>query len=137
MSRVMAIDYGSKRVGLAVTDPMQIVANTLTTVDTKDIINFLKHYVSREDVACFVVGKPLRLDGSDTHATQSAEKFVALLHTTFPQIRVEQVDERFTSLMASRVLVEMGLKKSDRQKKTNLDQVSAAIILQTWMEMRK
>ncbi len=137
MGRILAIDYGTKRVGLAVTDPLQLIANTLTTLEEKKVIAYLKEYVQREEVSEFVLGKPSRMDGSDTHASQPAEKFLILLRQTFPLIPVVQVDERFTSLMAQRTLIEMGMKKKDRQKKENLDQVSAAIILQTYMEMKK
>jgi len=136
LPRIVAIDYGLKRVGLAVTDPMQIIANTLTTVNEKEIIPFLKDYFSKEEVSEIVVGKPQRMDGSDTHASQPVEKFVALLRQTFPSIPVVQVDERFTSLMAQRTMIEMGMKKKDRREKGNVDQISAAIILQTWLEMK-
>lgn len=136
MGRILAIDYGTKRTGLAVTDPLQLIANTLTTVETKTLVDFLKGYLLREDVETIVVGKPTRLDGTDTHATQAVEKFVNSLRQIFPLIKVEQVDERFTSAIAQRTLLEMGLKKKDRQKKENIDQVSAAIILQTYLEMK-
>ncbi len=136
MPRILAIDYGTKRTGLAVTDPLQLIANTLTTVETKTLVEFLKNYVAKEDVETIVVGKPSRLDGTDTHATQAAEKFVSSLRQIFPLIKIEQVDERFTSAIAQRTLLEMGLKKKDRQKKENIDQVSAALILQTYLEMK-
>lgn len=122
--------------GIAVTDPMQIVANPLTTVHSKDVIQFLKDYIAKEEVEVFVVGKPSRLDGSDTDATKHVEIFVNSLVKNFPQIPVERVDERFTSLIAKRSLVEIGMKKKDRQNKENLDQVSAALILQSYMEMK-
>lgn len=137
MPRILAIDYGTRRVGLAVTDPMQLVANTLTTLAEKEVLAFLKKYVAEEDVVTLVVGKPSRMDGSDTHASLPVEKFVALLRQTFPHIPVQQVDERFTSRMAQQSLLDMGMKKKDRQNKGNVDQVSAAIILQTWMEMNR
>ena len=136
MGRILAIDYGTKRVGLAVTDSLQLIANALTTVEEKQVIAYLKAYFVKEEVTTIVLGKPSRMDGSDTHATQPVEKFLLLLRQTFPTIPVVQVDERFTSLMAQRTLVDMGMKKKDRQKKENLDQVSAAIILQTYLEMK-
>jgi len=136
MGRILAIDYGTKRVGLAVTDSLQLIANALTTVEEKQVIAYLKAYFVKEEVTTIVLGKPSRMDGSDTHASQPVEKFLLLLRQTFPTIPVVQVDERFTSLMAQRTLVDMGMKKKDRQKKENLDQVSAAIILQTYLEMK-
>ena len=136
MGRVLAIDYGTKRVGLAVTDPLQLIANTLTTVEEKQVIGYLKEYFAKEDVSTIVLGKPSRMDGSETHASQPVEKFLLLLRQTFPTIPVVQIDERFTSLIAKRTLVDMGMKKKDRQNKENLDQVSAAIILQTYLEMK-
>lgn len=133
MPRILAIDYGTKRVGLAVTDPMQIIASSLGTVHSKDVIQFLKDYTIKEEVSCFVVGKPTRHNGDDTDATPHIEKFISLLGKTFPNIKIERADERFTSVIARRSLTEMGLKKKDREKKENVDQVSAVLILQTYM----
>lgn len=135
MPRILALDYGTLRVGLAVTDPMQLVANTLTTLEEKEVIPFLKKYIPEEQVVALVVGKPMRMDGRETHASQPVEKFVALLRQTFPHTPVHLVDERFTSRMAQQSLLAMGMKKKDRQKKEHIDQVSAAIILQTWLDM--
>jgi putative Holliday junction resolvase len=137
MPRILAIDYGTKRIGIAVTDPLKIVANTLTTVETKNAIEFLKNYMATEAVETIVVGKPMRLDGSDTHATLPTEKFVSLLRQTFPQVQVVKVDERFTSAIAQRAMLEMGMKKKDRQKKEHVDQISAALILQTYLQMQQ
>lgn len=136
MGRIVAIDYGAKRCGVAATDPLQIIAGAIATIDTKQIFTYLKDYLSKEQVDVLVVGKPMRLDGSDTHSTAAAEKFVTSLRQLFPTQQVEQVDERFTSAIAQRSLLEMGLKKKDRQKKENIDQVSAALILQTYLEMK-
>ncbi|MCE2787220.1 MAG: Holliday junction resolvase RuvX [Bacteroidota bacterium] len=136
MGRIVAIDYGAKRCGVAATDPLQIIAGAIATIDTKQILTYLKDYLSKEQVDVLVVGKPMRLDGSDTHSTAAAEKFVTSLRQLFPTQQVEQVDERFTSAIAQRSLLEMGLKKKDRQKKENIDQVSAALILQTYLEMK-
>jgi putative holliday junction resolvase len=136
MGRIVAIDYGAKRCGVAATDPLQIIAGAIATIETKQILTYLKDYLSKEQVDVLVVGKPMRLDGSDTHSTAAAEKFVTSLRQLFPTQQVEQVDERFTSAIAQRSLLEMGLKKKDRQKKENIDQVSAALILQTYLEMK-
>jgi putative Holliday junction resolvase len=136
MPRILAIDYGTKRVGIAVTDPLQIVANALTTVESHKAIDFLKSYLQKEIVETIVVGLPTRMDGSDTHATLPTENFVNLLRKTFPTVPIERMDERFTSAMAKRSMIEMGMKKKDRQKKTNIDQMSAAIILQSYMESK-
>ncbi len=134
MPRILAIDYGTKRVGLAVTDPLQLIANTLTTVSAHEAIAYLKVYLQKEEVECFVVGKPLKMDGTDSQLAQYVEKFISLLAKTFPAIPIKRVDERFTSRIAQRALLEMGLKKKDRQKKENVDQVSAVLILQTYLE---
>jgi putative Holliday junction resolvase len=135
MPRLLAIDYGTKRVGLAVTDQLQIIASALTTVHSKDVIQYLKDYTNKEEVSCFIVGKPLRHNGEDTDATPHIEKFISLLTKTFPTIKVERADERFTSLIARRTLTEMGLKKKERENKENVDQISAVLILQTYMTM--
>jgi putative Holliday junction resolvase len=135
MPRILAIDYGTKRVGLAVTDPMQIIASSLGALHSKDVIQFLKDYFLKEEVSCLVIGKPLRHNGNDTDATPHIEKFISLLHKTFPTMKIERADERFTSVIARRTLTEMGLKKKDREKKENVDQVSAVLILQTYMTM--
>lgn len=134
MPRILAIDYGTKRVGLAVTDPLQLIANTLTTVRAHEAITYLKAYLQKEEVECFVIGKPLKMDGTDSQSAQYVEKFISLLAKTFPLIPIKRVDERFTSRIAQRALLEMGLKKKDRQKKENVDQVSAVLILQTYLE---
>jgi putative Holliday junction resolvase len=134
MGRILAVDYGTKRVGLAVTDPSRIIANGLTTVHSKDVIKFLEDYIKKEPVDIFVIGKPLRLDGSDSESAVHVEKFISLLAKHFPQIPVERIDERFTSKIAQRRMLEMGLKKKDRQNKETVDQISAVLILQTYME---
>src|SRR4051812_49341155 len=129
MPRLVGIDYGTKRVGLAVTDPLKLIANTLATIHAKDVIQYLKDYIVKEEVECFVVGKPMRMDGSDSQSAVHVRKFVHLLNKNFPQIPVEMIDERFTSAIATRSLLEMGLKKKDRAVKGNVDQVSAVLIL--------
>jgi putative Holliday junction resolvase len=136
MGRVLAIDYGTKRVGLAVTDPLQIIANTLATIHSKDVIQYLKDYTAKESVDCFVVGKPMKLDGSNSESAVHVEKFINLLRKNFPDMPIERMDERFTSVIAKRTLLEMGLNKKDRANKESLDQISAAIILQSYLEAK-
>ncbi len=136
MARILAIDYGTKRVGLAVTDPLQIIANTLTTVHSKDVLQYLKDYLMKEEVECFVVGKPLRLDGTNSESAAEVEKFINVLRKNFPAIPIERIDERFTSAIAKRTLLEMGLNKKDRANKSSLDQISATIILQGYLEKK-
>ena len=136
MARILAIDYGTKRVGLAVTDPSQIIATALTTVHSKDVIQYLKDYVTKEVVECFVVGEPKRLNNEDTQATKHTEHFVNLLKKNLPDIPVYRVDERFTSKMAMQTIIDSGLKKKDRQNKALVDAVSATIILQSFMESK-
>ena len=135
--RIMAIDYGKKRAGIAVTDPLQIIANGLTTVDTHMALVFLRDYLSREQVETIIVGEPLNLDDSETHATAGAREFAKKLKRHFPSVKVELVDERFTSKMASDAIREMGLKKKDRREKGIVDEVAATIMLQEYMESRK
>ena len=135
MPRILAIDYGTKRVGLAVTDPLKIIASALDTVHAKDVIAYLKKYTLAEEVDCFVVGLPKRLDGTDSQSAVHVNAFVTALGKNFPNIKIVRVDERFTSTIATRSLLEMGLKKKDRSNKSNIDQVSAVLILQTYMEM--
>ncbi|GGH82821.1 putative Holliday junction resolvase [Filimonas zeae] len=133
MARIICIDYGGKRTGLAVTDPMQIIATSLTTVDTKELFPFLKNYFQQEQVELILVGEPKNWDESDTHATPLVNAFVKRLAKEFPAMPVKMVDERYTSKMASQAMVEMGMKKKDRQKKGNVDQIAAAIMLQEYM----
>lgn len=134
MARILAVDYGTKRVGLAVTDPLQIIANTLATVRAHDIIVYLKEYIAREPLECIVVGKPLQMDGSDSESAKYVEKFISLLAKNFPELPIKRIDERLTSRMAKASMLEMGLKKKDRQKKETVDQISAVLILQTYLE---
>ncbi|MBP9186978.1 MAG: Holliday junction resolvase RuvX [Bacteroidia bacterium] len=135
MPRILAIDYGTKRVGLAVTDPLKIIASALDTVHAKDVMAYLKKYTLKEVVDCFVVGLPKRLDGTDSQSAVHVDAFVTSLQKNFPNTKIVRVDERFTSTIATRSLLEMGLKKKDRANKSNIDQVSAVLILQTYMEM--
>ncbi|MFD2967922.1 Holliday junction resolvase RuvX [Sphingobacterium bambusae] len=134
--RIMAFDYGTKRIGIAVTDPLQIIATALTTVHPEKIWDFLSAYLATEQVETFVVGKPLQMDGSASESAQHVTGFVRKLRKTFPGIQVVEVDERFTSKMAAGVIAQSGKKKSKRQEKGLLDTVSATIILQTFMETK-
>ena len=133
MARILAIDYGLKRTGIAVTDPLQIIATALTTVDSKDLIHFLKKYLLLETVELIIIGDPKNLDESDTDATELVKAAIKNLNKEFPSIPVTKVDERFTSKMASQAMVQMGLKKKDRRNKRIIDQVAATIILQDYL----
>jgi putative holliday junction resolvase len=133
MGRILAIDYGQKRVGLAVTDPLKITANALDTVPVHEIINYLKKYVSTENVEKFVVGLPKQMNGEDSDSMKFITPFLKTLEKQFPQIAVILVDERFTSVLAQRTIQEAGLKKKDRQDKALVDRVAATIILQTYL----
>jgi putative Holliday junction resolvase len=135
MGRLMAIDYGMKRCGIAVSDPLQIIATGLTTVNTADFFTWLEKYFSQETVDVIVIGDPKRLDGSDTHATQACHTFAGNLQEKFPDKKIVRVDERFTSKMASQAIFASGVKKKDRQNKALVDEVSATILLQHFMEM--
>jgi len=134
MSRIICIDYGGKRTGLAVTDPLQIIATALTTVETKDLFTFLKNYFQQEEVELILIGEPLNLDDSATHATPLVKQAILRLKKEFPTIPIQTVDERYTSKMASRAMVEMGMKKKDRQVKGNIDQIAATIMLQEYLQ---
>lgn len=133
MGRIVAIDYGTKRVGIATTDPLQLIASPLGTVHSKDVINFLKDYSTNEQVEAFVVGMPKNLQNEDTNATIHVKQFVVVLKRTFPEKEVHLIDERFTSKMALQTMIAGGTKKKDRAKKENLDKISATIILQSYL----
>ncbi|MDQ3291331.1 MAG: Holliday junction resolvase RuvX [Bacteroidota bacterium] len=134
MGRIVAIDYGNKRVGLAVTDPLKLIATPLDTIHTKDIYDFLKKYSQEQEVEAFVVGMPKKLDNSPTDVTSAVIGFVRKLQKEIPAIPVHTLDERFTSRMAFQAMIAGGLKKKDRQNKATVDKVSAAIILQSYLE---
>jgi putative Holliday junction resolvase len=136
MPRILAIDYGLKRSGLAVTDPLQIIATGLTTVETLQLFSFLKKYLSAETVELFLVGEPKNMDDSDTHATPLVKTFVIRLKKEFPAIPVALIDERFTSKMAKRAMLEMGMKKMQRRNKSLVDEIAATMMLQEFMEKR-
>ena len=134
MARILAIDYGRKRTGLAVTDPLQIIATGLTTVESYKLIAFIKEYLKKETVELIIIGEPKNLDDSDTHATPFVNQAIENIKKEFPQIPIKMVDERFTSKMASRAMVDMGMKKKQRQDKALIDQIAATIMLQGYLE---
>ena len=134
MPRIMAIDYGMKRTGIAVTDPLQIIASGLTTVETPKLMTFLKDYFRKETVELVLVGEPKNWDDSDTHATPLVREFLLRFQKEFPTLPVKTVDERYTSKMASRAMIDMGLKKKQRQNKALVDEIAATILLQEYLE---
>jgi putative Holliday junction resolvase len=133
MPRILAIDYGKKRTGIAVSDPLKIIANGLTTVDTKELFSFLKNYFETEQVDTVVVGLPKSLKNQDTDATPLVEKFIKSFITTFPTMPIIPLDERFTSKMAFQTMIDAGLGKKARQNKALVDEISATILLQGYM----
>ena len=133
MARIICIDYGGKRCGLAVTDPFQMIATSLVTVDTKNLYTYLGEYFSKEPVELILIGEPLNLDASPTHATPLVKKAILDLTQKFPSIPIKTVDERFSSKTAVRAMIEMGMKKKDRQVKQNIDLIAATILLQEYL----
>jgi putative holliday junction resolvase len=133
MSRILSIDYGLKRTGIAVTDPLKIIATGLATVESRELISFLKDYLSREEVELIIIGEPRNWDDSPTHATPLVEKIIKELQKHFPAIAVKKVDERFTSKMAKDAMLEMGLKKKQRRDKGLVDEIAATILLQEYL----
>lgn len=134
MGRILAIDYGTKRVGIAATDPMQIIASGLDTIHPNELVDFLKKYMQTEDVECIVVGDPKRLNNEPAQAAKGADQLTERLKKEFPKVRFDRMDERFTSKMAFGAMIEGGLKKKQRADKALIDKVSATIILQSYME---
>jgi len=133
MPRILAIDYGLKRTGIAVTDPLKIIATGLTTIESPKLIAFLKEYFKKEEVELIIVGEPKNWDETDTHATPLVRKIVEKLKKEFPSIPLKLVDERYTSKMATDAIIEMGIKKKDRRDKSLVDKVAATIILQEYL----
>ena len=133
MGRILSIDYGKKRTGLAVTDPLKIIATGLTTVETPKLMAYLKDYFLREGVEEVIIGMPTNLDDSDTHATPLVKSFIGQFRKAFPSLPISEVDERFTSKMASQAMLQMGLKKKQRQNKALVDEIAATILLQEYM----
>lgn len=136
MARIMALDYGKKRTGIAVSDPLQIIARGLETVDTNELIGYLKKYFKEEEVEKVIIGYPLNFNDTPTHATPLVEKFIGKYKHVFPDVIIEKVDERLSSKMASQAIAGMGLKKKDREEKGLIDTVAATILLQDYLESR-
>jgi putative Holliday junction resolvase len=136
MPRILALDYGKKRTGVAVTDPLQIIATGLATVDTNELIGYLKKYMLTEPVEKVIVGYPLNLDESPTDATPLVDKFIGKFQHVFPRLPIEKADERLTSKLASAAISGMGLKKKARERKDLIDTVAAVLILQEYLESR-
>lgn len=137
MYRILAIDYGVKRCGIAVTDPMQIIASGLTTVATNDLLQFLKKYVNEENVREIIVGKPKRMNNEDSDIEALILNFIKKLTTEFPELTILREDERFTSKMAFQTMIDSGMKKKQRQNKELIDEISATIILQSYLNRRR
>jgi putative Holliday junction resolvase len=137
LGRILALDYGLKRIGVAVTDPLQIIATGLTTINEKDIWEFLDDYFSKEKVDVLVIGYPVQMSGKGSEPLIAINPFIKKFLVKYPAIPLEQADERFTSKLAHRAMLEMGLKKKDRQNKALADTISATIILQGFLEKRK
>lgn len=135
MGRILAIDYGKKRTGIAVTDPLQMIANGLTTVETSRLIDFLNDYLQHEQVECIVVGQPKQTNGEDSENMKRITPFFNRIRKLYPDIRIEYYDERFTSVLAHRTIIDCGVKKKTRRENKGLvDQISATIILEEFME---
>lgn len=136
MARILSIDYGKKRTGIAVTDPLQIIAGGLATVATCELMSFLQNYVARESVERIVVGEPKQLNGEPSENLHRVKQFVAKLRKTLPDIPVEFYDERFTSVLAHKTMIDSGISKKARQNKALVDEISATIILQDYLRMK-
>lgn len=136
MGRILAIDYGARRTGLAVTDPLQIIASGLTAVETPKLMGFLKSYFSNEHVELVLIGMPTNWDDTATHATPLVQQFIKAFQKAFPQQPIQTVDERYTSKLASQAMLQMGLKKKQRQNKALVDEIAATILLQEYLQHR-
>ena len=137
MARILSIDYGQKRTGIAVTDDFQIIASGLTTIPSTDIIAFLKTYFSKENVETVIIGEPKQMNGLPSESSEIIEKFITQFHTEFPNMKMERVDERFTSKMAFQTMIDSGLKKKQRQNKELIDEIAATILLQDYLNYKK
>lgn len=133
MARIICIDYGLKRTGIAVTDPLQIIATGLTTIPSQELIKFLKEYFSKEEVELLLIGEPKNWDDTDTHATPLVHNIIKKLKKEFPTLPIKTVDERYTSKMASQAMLDMGLKKMQRRNKALVDEIAATIMLQEYL----
>ena len=137
MARILSIDYGKKRTGIAVTDPLQIIANGLATVSTSELLSYLKDYLSREQVERIIIGRPLQTNGQPSENLQRVEQFVNRWKKEIPDVPVEYVDERFTSVLAHQAMIDGGLRKKARQDKALVDKISATIILEDYLRSKK
>ena len=137
MARILSIDYGLKRTGIAVTDDFQIIASGLTTIPSTEIIPFLKAYFLKESVDTVLIGEPKQMNGLPSESTEIIEKFISQFHTEFPNMKMERVDERFTSKMAFQTIIDSGLKKKQRQNKGLIDEIAATILLQDYLNYKK
>ena len=137
MARILSVDYGKKRTGLAVTDPLQLIAGGLATVETHTLFDYLKAYVEREEVECIIIGEPRQPNGQPSENLQRVQQFVNRWRKAFPAIPIELYDERFTSVLAHQAMIDGGLKKKARQDKALVDEISATIILQDYMRSKK
>ena len=136
MARILAIDYGIKRTGIAVTDELQIIASGLTTIPSETAIAFLKDYFSKENVAKVLIGEPKQMNGQPSESAEIIEKFVTKFQLEFPEMKVERADERFTSKMAFQTMIDSGLKKKQRQNKALIDEIAATIMLQDYLSRK-
>ncbi|MGB0186170.1 MAG: Holliday junction resolvase RuvX [Flavobacteriaceae bacterium] len=136
MGIIVALDFGKKRTGIAITDPLQLIASGLTTVDTKDLISFLKDYCSKTSVETFVVGLPKQMNNQPSESEQFIQQFLKTLKNTFPKTSIEREDERFTSKMAFQSMIDSGMKKKKRQNKAVVDEISATLILQSYLNRK-
>jgi putative Holliday junction resolvase len=134
MGRYLAIDYGKKRCGIAVSDPLKMIASGLETVASHELMNYLDGYFKKEEVECVIVGKPMQADNRPSESFIFVERFVSAFKKRFPEMRLEWEDERFTSKLAVQAMVEGGMKKSERRKRENIDKMSAALILRSFMD---
>jgi putative Holliday junction resolvase len=137
MGRILSIDYGRKRTGIAVTDPLQIIANGLTTVPTAKLMDFLRDYMAKEPVECIVVGQPKQMNGAMSESWRYIQPFLGRLKREMPNVPVQLIDERFTSVLAHQAMLDGGLRKTARQDKALVDEISACIILQSYLESRR
>ena len=134
MPRILAIDYGLTRTGIAVTDPLKIIANGVTTIESSGLIQFLKNYFAKEPVELILIGEPRNLDDTPTHGTNLVKEIIKKLRLEFPEIPLKTLDERFTSKMASRSMIDMGMKKKQRRNKALVDEIAATIMLQGYLD---
>lgn len=136
MARIMALDCGTKRTGVAITDELQLIASGLTTVETERLLSFLHNYTKMEQVECLVIGKPKQMDNSDSESEPFIQALIRQISKEFPDLNIDRVDERFTSKMAFQTMIDSGLKKKKRQDKSLVDEISATLILQNYLECK-